>query len=99
MGQRVSDAPNDQQQLVASVAAIRPVVAGQVQAVLVDSGFYSEAAVTAVEQKPDGTASGRTVSAAVEKHSPHRTVADRLPSPSRPRQVRKPAPKRSWRTA
>jgi transposase len=81
VGQRVSDAPNDKQQLVASVAAIRPVVAAQVSAVLVDSGFYSEAAVAAVEQKPDGTASGRTVYAAVEKHSHHRTVADLLPQP------------------
>ena len=81
VGQRVSDAPNDQQQLVASVAAISPVVAAQVQAVLVDSGFYSEAAVAAVEQKPAGTASGRTVYAAVEKHSHHRTVADLLPQP------------------
>jgi len=81
VGQRVSDAPNDKQQLVASVAAISPVVAAQVQAVLVDSGFYSEAAVAAVEQKPDGTASGLTVYAAVEKHSHHRTVADLLPQP------------------
>lgn len=81
VGQRVIDAPNDKQQLVASVAAISPVVAAQVQAVLVDSGFYSEAAVAAVEQKPDGTASGRTVYAAVEKHSHHRSVADLLPQP------------------
>jgi transposase len=82
VGQRVSDAPNDKQQLVASVGAISPVVAAQVQAVLVDSGFYSEAAVAAVEQKPDGTASGLTVYAAVEKHSHHRTVADLLPQPA-----------------
>jgi transposase len=61
VGARVSDAPNDKQELPASVAAISPVVAEEVQAVLADSGFYSEAAVTAVEQKPDGTPSGRTV--------------------------------------
>ncbi len=81
VGQRVSDAPNDKQQLVANVGAISPVVAAQVQAVLVDSGFYSEAAVAAVEQKPDGTASGLIVYAAVEKHSHHRSVADLLPQP------------------
>jgi transposase len=81
VGERVSDAPNDKQELVASVAAISPVVADEVRAVLVDSGFYSAAAVAAVEQKPDGTASGVTVYAAVEKHSHHKTVADLLPQP------------------
>ena len=81
VGQRVSDAPNDKQELVASVAAISPVVAGDVHAVLVDSGFYSAAAVQAVEQKPDGTPSGLTVYAAVAKQSHHQTVADLLPQP------------------
>lgn len=79
VGERVSDAPNDKQELVPSVAAISPVVKPEVQAVLVDSGFYSEAAVQSVEQKPDGTSSGVTVYAAVEKHSHHKTVADLLP--------------------
>ncbi len=81
VGQRVSDAPNDKQELVASVAAISPVVAGEVHAVLVDSGFYSAAAVQAVEQKNDGTPSGLTVYAAVGKHRHHQTVADLLPQP------------------
>ena len=81
VGERVSDAPNDKQELVASVAAISPVVAAEVRAVLVDSGFYSAAAVVAVEQKADGTASGVTVYAAVEKHAHHKTVADLLPQP------------------
>lgn len=84
VGERVSDAPNDKQELVASVAAISPVVAAEVRAVLVDSGFYSAAAVAAVEQKPDGTASGVTVYAAVEKASHHKTVADLLPPPAPP---------------
>ncbi len=79
VGERVSDAPNDKQELAPSVAAISPVVKSEVQAVLVDSGFYSEAAVQSVEEKPDGTASGVTVYAAVEKHSHHKTVADLLP--------------------
>ena len=81
VGERVSTAPNDKQELVPTVAAISPVVAGEVQAVLVDSGFYSEAAVAAVEQKPEGGATGVTVYAAVEKHSHHKTVADLLPQP------------------
>ena len=81
VGERVSEAPNDKQELGATVAAISPVVMPEVQAVLVDSGFYSAAAVQAVEQKPDGTATGVTVYAAVEKHSHHKTVADLLPQP------------------
>jgi transposase len=81
VGQRISDAPNDKQELVATVAAISPVVAPAVKAVLADSGFYSEGAVRAVEQKPDGTTTGMRVYAAVEKHSHHKSVADLLPQP------------------
>jgi transposase len=81
VGRRVSDAPNDKQELPASVAAVSPVVAAEVQAVLVDSGFYSEAAVAAVAQKADGTPRSVTGYAAVEKHSHHKTVADLLPQP------------------
>lgn len=81
VGQRVSDAPNDKQELVAPVAASSPGVAGDVQAVLVDSGFYRAAAVQAVEQKREGPASGLTVYAAVTKQAHHQTVADLLPQP------------------
>jgi hypothetical protein len=81
VGERVSVAPNDKQELAPSVAAISPVVVGEVRAVLVDSGFYSEAAVAAVEQKPEGGATGVTVYAAVEKHSHHKTIAELLPQP------------------
>jgi hypothetical protein len=49
--------------------------------VLVDNGFYSEEAVAAVEQKPEGAPTGVTVYAAVGKHSHHKTVADLLPQP------------------
>ena len=66
---------------MATVAAISPVVVDAVQAVLVDSGFYSAAAVQAVEQKSDGTPSGLTVYAAVGKQSHHQTVTDLLPQP------------------
>jgi transposase len=81
VGERVSVAPNDKEELVPSVAAISPVVAPEVKAVLVDSGFYSAAAVAAVEQPPGGTTTGLRVYAAVEKHSHHKTVADLLPQP------------------
>src|SRR6266705_1698568 len=81
VGQRVSVAPNDKEELVPTVAAISPVVAPEVKAVLVDSGFYSEAAVATVEQKPEGQPTGVAVYAAVEKQCHHKTVADLLPQP------------------
>jgi hypothetical protein len=81
VGQRVSVAPNDKEELAPTVAAISSVVAQDVKAVLVDSGFYSEAAVAAVEQTPEGAPTGIKVYAAVEKHSHHKTVADLLPQP------------------
>jgi Transposase DDE domain len=84
VGERVSTAPNDKQELGPTLAAISPVVAVQVQTVLVDSGFYREAAVQAVEHHADGTATGRTVLAAVAKLSQHKTVADLLPQPEPP---------------
>jgi transposase len=83
-GERVRTAANDKQELPATAAAISPVVASHVATILVDSGFYSEAAVQSVEYKPDGTPSGVTVLAAVEKLSHHKTVADLLPQPEPP---------------
>ena len=79
VGQRVSVAPNDKQELAPNVQAISPVVMEEVQAVLADSGFYSEAAVQSVEEKRDGTPSGLTVYAAVDKQTHHKSVADLLP--------------------
>jgi transposase len=68
---RVTDAPNDKEQLLPTLQAVPAPVRKQVAAVLVDNGFYSAATVAAVEA--DG---GPTVYAAVEKTSHHRTVAD-----------------------
>jgi transposase len=81
VGQRVSVAPNDKRELCANVAAISAVVAPEVKAILADTGFYSEAAVQAVEQRADGTATGVTVYAAVAKSDHHKTLADLLPQP------------------
>ena len=81
VGQRVSVVPHDKQELAVTVQAISPVVFEAVRAVLADSGFYSAAAVLAVEQKSDGTPSGLTVYAAVGKQSHHPSVADLLPRP------------------
>ena len=75
VGERVSQAPNDKQQLAPSVAAVGAPVES-VAVVLADSGFYSEAAVQAVEQTPAGEPTGTTVYAALEKKDHHRTVHD-----------------------
>lgn len=56
-------------------------MAAEIHALLVDSGFYSEAAVQAVERKADGAATGITVLCGGEKPSHHKTVADLLPQP------------------
>jgi len=78
VGVRVTDQPNDKEQLVLNVAAIPTAVVGTVGVVLADNGFFSESAVVAVEQE-----GGPTVYAAVEKSSHHRTVAD-LEQPAEP---------------
>lgn len=85
VGQRVSQAPNDKQELIPSVAAIAKPVES-VAAVLADSGFYSEAAVGKVEQTAQGQPTGTTVYAALEKKEHHRTVNDleKKPQPSAP---------------
>jgi len=75
VGARVSQSPNDKQELVADLQAIPP-QAGSIEAVLIDSGFYSESAVRAVEQTAQGQALGPTVYAAMERKSHHRSVAD-----------------------
>ena len=75
VGERVSQAPNDKQELVPTVAAIAQPVES-VAAVLTDSGFYSEAAVQTVEQTAEGQPTGTTVYAALEKKEHHRTVSD-----------------------
>ena len=53
VSQAVSDAPNDKEQLEPTLAATSPVIES-IAAVLVDSGFYSEAAVTTVERGREG---------------------------------------------
>ena len=75
VGQRVSQAPNDKQELVPTVKAIPPEV-GPIGAVLTDSGFYSESAVNQIEQTGAGEPSGTLVYAPLAKIGHHRTVAD-----------------------
>jgi transposase len=75
VGERVSQAPNDKQELGPTLAAI-PAAAGPVAVALVDSGFFSEKAVAQIERAADGTPTGTVVYAAVEKTGHHRSVAD-----------------------
>ena len=75
VGQRLSQSPNDKQELGLTLAAIPP-EAGAVASVLADSGFFSEAAVKQVEQTTDGAPTGLVVYAPLDKTSHHRNVAD-----------------------
>lgn len=75
VGQRVSQLPNDKQELVPNLAAI-PTEAGIISVVLADSGFFSEKAVQQVENNQAGEHTGTTVYTAVEKTSHYRSVTD-----------------------
>ncbi len=72
---RVIRAPNDKEQLPPTFRAIAPAIQS-VAEVLIDSGFVSEAAVTAIEQTPAGRPTGVRVLAAVGRIRHGRTVAD-----------------------
>lgn len=69
----VSDAPNDKEQLVPTLGAVSPVVQS-IGAVLIDSGFYSEAAVVAAEQSCAGAPAPK-IYAATGRQPHGRTVA------------------------
>ena len=75
VGERVSQAPNDKQELVPTLQAI-PTEVGSVGAVLTDNGFYSERAVSQIEQTQTCQPSGTLVYAPLDKTSHHRSVAD-----------------------
>lgn len=81
VGQRISDAPNDKEQLAPTLEAISP-VSGSVSAALVDSGFYSGEAVAAVERGGEGP----TVYAATKRHGHGRSVRqlEERPDPPAP---------------
>jgi Transposase and inactivated derivatives len=73
VGARVTQAPNDKEQLEPTLAAVREHLAPA--HVLVDSGFVSEAVIRSVEQaRPDGPAERPRVLAAVIRERHGRTV-------------------------
>ena len=69
VGQHVCNAPNDKEQLEPTVFSVSPAV-GDVANVLSDTGYYSEEAVTKVE---DG-GNGPTVYSAMKRHHHGRSV-------------------------
>jgi len=79
VGQHLSDAPNDKQQLQPGLEAVSP-AAGKVSRTLVDSGYYSDAAVTRVEA--DGT--GPIVYAAMTRQAHGRSIAQLEKQPDPP---------------
>jgi transposase len=83
VGERVSQSPNDKEELVPSVAAIASQT-GPLAAVLADSGFSSEAAVKSIEQNQDGSPTGTVVYTAMERSSHHRSVAELEKKPEPP---------------
>ena len=70
VGQLVTDAPNDKEQLNPVLDSI-PEEVLEIENVLADTGYYSEAAVKKAESD-----NGPTVYCAVEKTGHHRTVSD-----------------------
>ena len=75
VGPSLTDQANDKQQLVSAVETVQE-NGTQVGAVLVDNGYYSEAAVRQIETDPEGQPTGTTVYAAVGKTGHHRSVED-----------------------
>lgn len=73
VSQSVSDAPNDKEQLLPTLGAVSPVIES-VGAVLIDSGFYSEAAVAAAEAAGEGASAPR-IYAATGRERHGRSVA------------------------
>lgn len=72
---QVVDAPNDKEQLQPTLGTLAPVIQS-VGTVLVDSGFYSESAVKAVESSRSGALVGACVLAATERHKHARSLAE-----------------------
>ena len=75
VGQTVTDAPNDKEQLAPTLASI-PEELGKPNTVLTDSGFYSEAAVVGIEAPGADGLPGTQIIAAVARTGHHRSVAD-----------------------
>jgi len=74
VGERVTNAPTDKQQLLPSFKAVAP-QAGPVSEVLIDSGFFSEPAIRQIEQDEQAEPTGITVLTALHREGHGRSVA------------------------
>ena len=81
VGQHLTDAPNDKQQLRPGLESVSP-AAGKVTRVLVDSGYVGDGSVTGVEEGGDGP----EVYAAMKRQSHGRSVGqlEKHPDPPAP---------------
>jgi hypothetical protein len=70
VGQHVTDQANDKQQLIPNLAALSPAI-GQVAKALVDTGYYSQAAILTAETGDHPT----TIYAAMARQSHGRSIA------------------------
>lgn len=75
VGQRVSNAPNDKEQLLPTFESISEET-GTVAEVLIDSGFLSEKAVESIEKNEQGESTGTVVLAPSGREKHGRTVAE-----------------------
>ena len=75
VGQHVTAAPNDKEQLAPTLASI-PAELGTPDTALTDSGFYSAAAVAAIEAPGADGLPGPRIIAAVARTGHHRSIAD-----------------------
>jgi hypothetical protein len=75
VGQHVTQEVNDKQQLCPTLEAVSPVIE-QVANTLVDSGYYSQEAVTTAEGHSEGPLKGMTVYAATKRHRHGRSVSE-----------------------
>lgn len=82
VGQRVSNAPNDKEQLQPTVASI-PASLGQPDAAIADAGFFNASQIEAVENQGQGNGS-ITVYAAVQRMSHNRPLAEYEAHPEPP---------------
>ena len=71
VGQHVTDAPNDKEQLAPGLDSVSSVI-GEVSQALVDTGYYSEKAIIEAESRE----SSPRVYAAMKRHHHGRSVAD-----------------------
>jgi transposase len=69
VGQHVTDAPNDKEQLAPGLDTVSPEV-GKVSQVLIDTGYYSERAVTEAEEREEAP----TIYAAMQRNHHGRSV-------------------------